>query len=136
MSKTVMINDIQFEFGQLPSAKALSLFGELVKELGPLVQKLKGVDFSNIMESDISNLVVTFGGVMSEIKPERLEYFRKEFAEYSSFVDMSDGNTKPLKNVAFFEQCFKGDVIFMFSWMISFVKENFLAGMSLSKLGM
>lgn len=122
MGTTITISGQSFEFTGIPSAVALKLATRVGKFVGPVLGKLGNLSDKNI------NLDV-IGEILGSLNEDQLESFRKEFAEYSIWID-SEGNSKPLKNVAFFEQCFHGDVVFMIKWMIEFVKVNFLNGMN------
>lgn len=129
--KIQRINEVQFNFLQLPSKKALKLATQVAKEVGPMLGKIGKLDLSKFKSEEALNgeipadLLEVLGGILAELDEDKLDYFCNEFAEFTSYVD-KDGNTKPLKNVAYFEQCFQGDAVFIMKWMIGFVKTNFL----------
>lgn len=132
MSNIKQINDTQFEFHQIPSARALKLSVRVAKAVGPMIEKLGNLKNLKGLKTDADippELLNVIGEIAANLDENELEYLRKEFADFCSFVD-EQGNTKVLKNAAFFEECFKGNVIFMLTWMWHFIKANFLNGLS------
>jgi len=132
MDKEQVINDVTFKFDQIPSKESLRLFTKVSKAVAPILEKLSGIGSVKDLNLDTElnkDMVASISGALMQLDEEKLEYFRLEFAKYSRYMDPDSGKYF-LLDVTHFDRCFKGDVFFMFKWMIMFVRVNFLAGMN------